>query len=666
MKRMKKTSLVACSFALALMSIVTGCDKEVYNPDNGKGNLPPKEDYFDFSLKSDVQLTVNYEVPGLRALIEVYDENPMLDYKTKKEGVFPKYAAYTDIDGSFSGKINIPTAMTEAYLYTSTFGLPTCVKMETSADGFSYTLSKGGISTRAAQEGLLNDKVPYKLSRGLSGANRDDNAFSLTTWDANGVANLKGYITTPTEAMGAGNEKIGTISTRVKAYLNAQQKIDGNKSLLREPNQVNIKIPDTETEGISVSVTFMGEQAAYYNTFGYYYYKASTTLTPKGFFNIKKYVVFPNVDVNGIIKVGDTAQLKYIDDQGNVLDKFPAGYTIGWFVISNGFGASGVGSGNAGGRTGFVKTLESVGYPDLADNTYIQYRGSCMSDDTGDARRFISAYDQKSKLYVVGIEDEVRKNDPDDYMDVMFLVQTSKDLGAGDLEPIPPTDPEPGQADFKVSGTVSFEDIWPKGGDYDLNDVIIEYERKISFGENNKVTKVVETFKPVHPKGSALQNNFFACQYKTPGTITLPSGVILESATNSIVISESALGISGKTYVVERNLAGKGLSQDDVIADFNPYIITKEYVTTNRVEVHLPLKDMTSAANSDLMTKENAYYIGEGGKYPFAIDIPITGFKPATETIRIDKDGEYPDFKSWAESKGITNKDWYNTGKGAK
>lgn len=665
MKQMKKTSLVTYLFALILMGMVTGCEKDIYNPDNDKGTLPPKEDYFDFSLKGDVQLTVNYGVPGLRALIEVYDENPMLDYKTKKEGVSPKYAAYTNVDGSFSGKINIPTAMTEAYLYTSTFGLPTCVKMEASADGFSYNLTKGGVSTRAMQEGLLTDKVPYKLARGFDGTNRDDNAFSLTTWDVNGVANLSGYITTPTEAIGAANEKVGTISTRVRTYLNAQREIDGNKSLLREPNQVNIKIPDTETEGLSVNVTFMGEQAAYYNTFGYYYYKSSTTLTPNSFYNIMKYVIFPNVDGDGIIKVGDTSQLKYIDDQGNVLDKFPAGYTIGWFVISNGFGSGTVGSGYAGGRNGYVKTIESGAYSGFND-TYSGFRGTCMSDDIGNWRRFISAYDQKSKLYVVGIEDEVRNTTPDDYMDVMFLVQTSKDLGSGDLEPIPPTDPEPGHGDLTISGTVAFEDIWPKGGDYDLNDVIVEYERKISFGEDNKVTKVIETFKPVHPKGSALQNNFFACQYKTPGVLTLPSGMISESATNSVVISESALNISGNTYVVERDLTGKGLTQDDVIADFNPYIITKEYATTNRVEVHLPLKDMTSAANSELMTKENAYYVGEDGKYPFAIDIPITGFKPATEKVRIDEAGEYPNFKSWTESKGSTNKDWYNTGKGVK
>ena len=275
---------------------------------------------------------------------------------------------------------------------------------------------------------------------------------------------------------------------------------------------------------------------------------------------------------------------------------------------------------------------------------------------------------------VLGFEDfESIASDPatanpaqEDYMDVLFYVKSNKDVTDG--KPEIPTDPEdPELYEETISGTVAFEDIWPDGGDYDLNDVIVEYYRTITFGEDNIATKVVETFKPVHPQGSALQNNFFACQYNNPGVIkSVSNGMISEPETKSVVINESALGISGKTYIVERDLTGQNLPKDEVKKDFNPYIITKEYTKTNRIEVHLPLKDMTSAANSTLMNKDNAYYVSADGKYPFAIDIPITGFKPATERARIDAEGEYLNFKSWTESKGITNKDWYNTGKGAK
>ena len=670
MKRIKKNSLVTGLYALMLMGIVTGCDKDVYNPGNDDdGKLPPKEDYFDFALTGDVQLNVNYDAPGYRAVIEVYDQNPMADYKTKKEGISPIFVAYTDINGKYEGKMNIPTAVKEAYLYTGLFGLPTCVKLGASASGYTYDATKSTPGTRATNGVINDDKVPFKLTHGLSGTDRYDNVYSLTTWNSNGVPILSGYLTRP-DKVGAANENIGVVSTRVRDFLIAYN-VDknnivagacGNAKLLREPDQVNIKVP---AGGLSMSVSFTGELAAYKNSFGYYYYPTGQKIGPAEFYKMKKYLAFPNADLDAL-KAGDTAKLLYFDNNGNASEVFPEGYTIGWFLISNGFGGvMGINS-----ATGYVNQIEDVAYGSSSPNsTYSRFRNTCMSDDTGTDRRFISVYDQKSKMYVIGVEDAVQGNTPDDYMDLMFTVTTSKDLGGGDLEPVPPTDPDPEPVVLPLKGTLAFEDIWPGGGDYDLNDVMIEYNRNITFDANNKATKSVETFKAVQKKGSATNNNFFACQYKKLGKMTLPAGVKAETATNSFVIETSAKEIAeGTVYQIERDLTGLNLSQTDVASDFNPYIITKQYTTENRVEVHLPLADMTSAADASLMTKDNAYYVGskDGSQYPFAINIPITGFVPADETSRIDLEGQYPAFANWAKSKGTTNQDWYKTGKGAK
>lgn len=670
MKRIKKNSLVTGLYALMLMGIVTGCDKDVYNSGNDDdGKLPPKEDYFDFALTGDVQLNVNYDAPGYRAVIEVYDQNPMADYKTKKEGISPIFVAYTDINGKYEGKMNIPTAVKEAYLYTGLFGLPTCVKLGASASGYTYDATKSTPGTRATNGVINDDKVPFKLTHGLSGTDRYDNVYSLTTWNSNGVPILSGYLTRP-DKVGAANENIGVVSTRVRDFLIAYN-VDknnivagacGNAKLLREPDQVNIKVP---AGGLSMSVSFTGELAAYKNSFGYYYYPTGQKIGPAEFYKMKKYLAFPNADLDAL-KAGDTAKLLYFDNNGNASEVFPEGYTIGWFLISNGFGGvMGINS-----ATGYVNQIEDVAYSSSSPNsTYSRFRNTCMSDDTGTDRRFISVYDQKSKMYVIGVEDAVQGNTPDDYMDLMFTVTTSKDLGGGDLEPVPPTDPDPEPVVLPLKGTLAFEDIWPGGGDYDLNDVMIEYNRNITFDANNKATKSVETFKAVQKKGSATNNNFFACQYKKLGKMTLPAGVKAETATNSFVIETSAKEIAeGTVYQIERDLTGLNLSQTDVASDFNPYIITKKYTTENRVEVHLPLADMTSAADASLMTKDNAYYVGskDGSQYPFAINIPITGFVAADETSRIDLEGQYPAFASWAKSKGTTNQDWYKTGKGAK
>ena len=676
MKRIKRNSLVTGLYALMLMGIVTGCDKDVYNPGNDDdGKLPPKEDYFDFALTGDVQLNVNYDAPGYRAVIEVYDQNPMEDRRTKKEGISPVFVAYTDINGKYEGKMNIPTAVKEAYLYTSLFGLPTCVKLEASASGYTYDATKSAPGTRAAAaSGVLNDKIPFEVAVMTTNNKRSDNMYSLTTWNGNGIPTLDGYLTRP-DKVGAANEAIGVVSTRVDNFLVAYNNDEANKvggacgnaKLLRNPDQINLKIP---AGGSTVSVSFMGEAAAFLNSFGYYYYPTGQTITPESFYKMKKYLIFPNSSGGDeqsamTLRTGQTAKLLYFDKDGNQSELFPEGYTIGWFLISNGFGGS---SFNAPYASGYVNQLDDFGYS--SSSYYSGYRNACMSDDTGTDRRFISVYDEKSKMRIIGIEDYVKSSQaPDDYKDLLFAVTTSKDLGGGDLEPVPPTDPTPEPGVLPLSGTLAFEDIWPGGGDYDLNDVMIEYNRNITFDANNKATKSVETFKAVQKKGSATNNNFFACQYKKLGKMTLPAGVKAETATNSFVIETSAKEIvEGTVYQIERDLTGLNLSQTDVASDFNPYIITKKYTTENRVEVHLPLADMTSAADASLMTKDNAYYVGskDGSQYPFAINIPITGFVAADETSRIDLEGQYPAFASWAKSKGTTNQDWYKTGKGAK
>ena len=524
MKRIKRNCLVTGLYALMLVGIVTGCDKDVYNPGNDDdGKLPPKEDYFDFALTGDVQLNVNYDAPGYRAVIEVYDQYPMADYKTKKEGVSPVFVAYTDINGKYEGKMNIPTAVKEAYLYTSLFGLSTCVKLEASASGYTYDATKSTSGTRAAAaKGVLNDKVPFEVAVMTTTNKRSDNMYSLTTWNTNGIPTLDGYLTRP-DKVGAANEAIGVVSTRVDNFLVAYNNDEANKvgsacgnaKLLRNPDQINLKIP---AGGSTVSVSFMGEAAAFLNSFGYYYYPTGQTITPESFYKMKKYLVFPNSSGGDeqstmTLKTGQTAKLLYFDKDGNQSEIFPEGYTIGWFLISNGFGGE---SFNAPYASGYVNQLDDFGYSN--SSFYSGYRNACMSDDTGTDRRFISVYDEKSKMRIIGIEDYVKSSQaPDDYKDLLFAVTTSKDLGGGDLEPVPPVDPDPEPVVLPLKGTVAFEDIWPSGGDYDLNDVIVEYNRDITFDTNNKAIKAIETFKAVQPKGSAQNDNFFACQYKHLG-----------------------------------------------------------------------------------------------------------------------------------------------------
>ena len=112
--------------------LMTGCvEKDVYNPDAGKQPLPDPDGYFGFETRGDVKLLVNYDVPSFTALVEVYDEDPMVEgTSVKKEGVEAIFKTYTDNNGKYEGKMNIPTSVEKVYLCTETCGLPRCVEME--------------------------------------------------------------------------------------------------------------------------------------------------------------------------------------------------------------------------------------------------------------------------------------------------------------------------------------------------------------------------------------------------------------------------------------------------------------------------------------------------------------------------------------------------------
>lgn len=115
--------------------------------------------------------------------------------------------------------------------------------------------------------------------------------YSLTTWNTNGIPTLDGYLTRP-DKVGAANEAIGVVSTRVDNFLVAYNNDEANKvgsacgnaKLLRNPDQINLKIP---AGGSTVSVSFMGEAAAFLNSFGYYYYPTGQTITPESFYKMK-------------------------------------------------------------------------------------------------------------------------------------------------------------------------------------------------------------------------------------------------------------------------------------------------------------------------------------------------------------------------------------------
>lgn len=624
MKQHRLFSIGAFLLVLALSGLMAGCmEKDVYDPTRGKEPLPDPDEYFGFEMRGDVKLFVNYDISGFTPLIEIYGENPMETVEgtpVKKEGIEALFKTYTDNKGKYEGKMQLPTYLDKVYLYTATWGLPRCMELEIKDNTVNFDMSATSNSNLRSTTRASSD-VPYEVRR-------DRNLYSLCNWGSGGSLSAP-YMSMETTV---GDESILNLADRMKAFF---AKGDQDNSYLLG-NAINISVKEAAT----LDIVFLNRDAEFNNTFGYYYYK---TGTPVDVDNIKKYIVFPNVSFSvfdgrlSILKSGSKVRLLYFDEStGQASETFPSGYTVGYFIYANGFAH------NDGDNLG----------------DYINVNKLLTSNPAWNNPSFVSVKDQKSGKTIIGAEDGENSS----YCDLLFYVDATpeKSIEDPDRPVIPDEDeenPKP-DADENLSGTLAFEDIWPSGGDYDMNDVMIEYERKLYFDEKNVVTKIVDTFTPVH--NGATYTNAFAYQIDAAqlgDKLELPEGAILEKETNSIIVMPNAKLNIGKKYVVTREFNGS-FRKNELVA-YNPYIIVNySQGKQSRTEVHLPKHKATDFADMSLIgSSDDAYFIKRDGEYPFAIDIPILNFTPVTERRSIDI--EYPGFATWADSKGQQCKDWY-------
>lgn len=231
-------------------------------------------------------------------------------------------------------------------------------------------------------------------------------------------------------------------------------------------------------------------------------------------------------------------------------------------------------------------------------------------------------------------------------------------------------------------GTLAFEDMWPSKGDYDFNDLVIDYRFKITTDASNLVSAISCDF-TIKAIGAAYANGF-GFQLNSPGINVsgiqvnggtleqgqnLPTFIVFNNA-SSLMSSSGNFGVNVKRedpYVQPVNVSMKitfpqhlYTLNDLNISGFNPFI----FVNGSRGrEVHLPDYPPTSKATSSLFgTGADNSSLGEGRYYktaenlPWAINI-ISGFEHVVERIEITD--AYLKFSSWAQSAGVQYPDWY-------
>lgn len=225
-------------------------------------------------------------------------------------------------------------------------------------------------------------------------------------------------------------------------------------------------------------------------------------------------------------------------------------------------------------------------------------------------------------------------------------------------------------------GTVAFEDLWPTNGDYDFNDLAVNYRAiavlnaegnavQIDFLLNTKSNRAsfingfgieMENIQPSQIE--SVSGNVLIHDYINENPNGTESGqenavVILFDDSNSMLGDENIVSITF-TSPVSTSLLGP--------APFNPFmIINKE----REKEVHLAYMHTTTLGVKNFEVNgvnndQDGNYISENG-FPWAINI-VHDFKVPKESIPVISAYNY--FDDWATSGGINFLDWYKDSPG--
>jgi len=277
------------------------------------------------------------------------------------------------------------------------------------------------------------------------------------------------------------------------------------------------------------------------------------------------------------------------------------------------------------------------------------------------------------------------------------IVDTDLD-GVPDEFDLYPTDPERASNSYfpaeDVWGTVAFEDLWPSKGDYDFNDLVLDYTGYYVLNAQNDVKDLIIDFR-VRAVGASLNNGYgFQLDQITPDQVEVVTGTIHESETMPITLNTNGteanqpkaviIVVSSVESVIHRstgsmfntiktNPAGTWdvttvtvtftnpvLQSDLGPEDFNPFLIKDQH---RDIEIHLPNMAPTALVDPSFFgTFEDNSDPGQGRYYKTVNNLPwgillYEQFDYPIENAEILDAYNY--FSTWCESGGTAYPNWY-------
>lgn len=673
-------------YCTAFVCLLTSClDKDNLSaPIDNKEDKEPLDLSFDFSMKSTKKLTITAlsadNVGKDQVPFYVYLENPYTEEGDHKVDILHVYKGETNRDGKINTKITVPNMATKLYIYTpfsSYGGMQTCdIKNEMAVTFTSiYGSEARSVKARSGEHIFVGERTAKSI-------NSNTNVHSYYTFELNPSYSSFGMFSNgqsmDADIIEPGSTLIANEEKLAATYFPEKKTVDDDNyfgedyctDLVIEKPSMDL---DGSFQGAHVWVTFIGDggfsisNANVKNSLCYYTYTG--TLKGSDAKNIHKTIIYPNTNVNILynkasITIGSRIQLLYWNGTKYV-DTFPEGVKIGWAMISN--------KGNSG-----LNHLNNIG--NFRFSTPIL--NSEVGENPGCYANGISRWCEEGQMNIVGMEnrqhlDPSSSNDMD-YNDILFKVTSDPVIKPATEVPIVT------EEDSKnITGTLAFEDNWPKKGDYDFNDFITGYTYSLvrNKGEHN-VAKIRMTFVP-RALGATYDSGFAIQLPIASDNVQEVTGGRLESTNGNAVIivyentrrdgfggrggyintQKGSESMPGNTLTV--NVSLKNKIDLNGFEKFNPFI----YVGNRNHEIHLT--DMTPTDKMEISllgseddrsnTKQGIYYRTDN-THPWALDIPsahnsnksIWGY-PSEGSV-ISK--AYPDYINWTATEHTLN--WLN------
>lgn len=674
---MLRITIIATIASLVLFSCTKKIEQEVTNNPSPNSIAP---NGFLFTTTRTVHFTINVQSVAATALTRV----PIVIYQYD-DGQIGKelFRGYSGTSGTVSGTFQLTKTSDSVVIDPAYIGLIRNALAVVTNNRINCTIGGSNLFSGSIVGTVKTNTVNNRVSSNFK-SNDINGVTTSTKFSYLGSYDIYGR---PTNLLTPDFFSDPLLFGDLLYYINAAlpEGLDlrkTNPQFLASDNASNIVL----TKDAEVFVTFLSEGAGFRNSIGFYSYP--TNSPPKSLADIKQInFIFPNASFlgsNGSMLPGDKISL----------GKFSAGTTVAFVLYSNGWNGSQVDVTSPAYFTDAFLNPEKD--PSLQKHSVLLKYQNTYLIGFKDLDRSLSICDHDFNDVIIYASanpiDAISNNK------VVSLTNPTDTDGDGIVDTIDqfPTDPNRAFINYYPAkdswSTIAFEDKWPIFGDYDMNDVVVNYNYSWVSNANNDVVEMYANFQPI-ANGATFQDGFgiqFPFSSSNVASVTGASTTANyikfnnngteAGQTNAVIIPfdnmRSILSYPSGAFFVNTDMnlpkvTGTTINMkisftspidigyfDNV--PFNPFIISN---LRRGFEVHLPGQLPTALADKTQFgqgidatnTATGVYYVTKQN-YPWAINFTSPFIYPIERASIADA---YPNFLKWASSGGTQFNDWF-------